>query len=51
MLNKQTYTITWTLDPSKGRLTTNTVLGTAFVVSVPKAELPYQTATYEVTGA
>ncbi len=51
LLNKQSYTITWTLDPQKGRLTPGTVLGTALVVSVPKADLPYQTATYEVTGA
>jgi hypothetical protein len=48
MLNPQTYTITWTLDPQKGQITQP---GNALVVTVPKADLPYQTATYEVTGA
>jgi tetratricopeptide (TPR) repeat protein len=48
MLNPQTYTITWTLDPTKGRITQP---GNFLLVTVPKADLPYQTATYEVTGA
>src|SRR5579872_5448119 len=48
MLNPQTYTLTWTLDPQKGRITQP---GNTLVVTVPKAGLPYQTATYEVTGA
>jgi tetratricopeptide (TPR) repeat protein len=48
LLNPQTYTITWTLDPTKGQLT---VPGNYFVIALPKPELPYQTATYEVTGA
>jgi tetratricopeptide (TPR) repeat protein len=48
MLNPQTYTITWTLDPLKGRITQP---GNVLIVTVPKADLPYQTANYEVTGA
>ena len=51
MLTKQTYTLTWNLDPQKGLQTKGTVLGSALVVAVPKADLPYQTATYEVSGA
>ena len=48
LLTKQTYTINWTLDPQKGRQATP---NSSLVVTLPKTDLPYQTATYEVTGA
>jgi len=47
LLNPQTYTITWTLDPTKGQ---PAVPGNYYVICVPKADLPYQTATIQVTG-
>jgi tetratricopeptide (TPR) repeat protein len=43
---KKTYTITWNLDPRKGR-----AVGGAYPVAMPKAELPYQSVKYEVAGA
>jgi tetratricopeptide (TPR) repeat protein len=45
-LVKRTYTITWTLDPSKGKLT-----GDTLSIALPKSDLPYQRVAYEVTGA
>jgi tetratricopeptide (TPR) repeat protein len=45
-LVKRTYTITWTLDPSKGKLT-----GDTLSIALPKGDLPYQRVAYEVAGA
>jgi tetratricopeptide (TPR) repeat protein len=45
-LVKRTYTITWTLDPSKGKLT-----GDTLSIALPRGDLPYQRVAYEVTGA
>ena len=46
LLTKQVYKITWKLDPTKGH-----AVGNAITVALPKTELPYQTATFEVHGA
>jgi tetratricopeptide (TPR) repeat protein len=46
LLYKKTYTLYWKLDPEKGRLANG-----RFAVALPKTGLPYQTVTYEVTGA
>ncbi len=43
---KKTYTLSWNLDPQRGRL-----VGGSFAVAMPKDNLPYQSVTYEVTGA
>jgi tetratricopeptide (TPR) repeat protein len=45
-LVKKTYTITWDLDPQKGR-----AVGGIIQVALPKGDLPYQSLTYKVTGA
>jgi tetratricopeptide (TPR) repeat protein len=45
-LVKRTYTITWTLDPSKGK-----IVGDTLSIALPKGDLPYQKVSYEVTGA
>ena len=46
LLVRRTYTITWNLDPRKGR-----VVAGALPVALPKNELPYQSVKYEVAGA
>jgi tetratricopeptide (TPR) repeat protein len=46
LLFKKTYTLYWKLDPEKGRLTKGNV-----VVAMPKSSLPYQSVTYEISGA
>ncbi len=43
---KKTYTVYWNLDPKNGRLVSG-----SFAVALPKNNLPYQTVTYELTGA
>lgn len=45
-LVRKTYTLFWNLDPKKGR----TVAG-ALVLALPKDKLPYQSATFEISGA
>jgi tetratricopeptide (TPR) repeat protein len=45
-LAKKTYTLFWTLDPSKGR-----ALGGTVAVALPKDRLPSQSATFEIKGA
>jgi tetratricopeptide (TPR) repeat protein len=45
-LVKRTYTVTWTLDPRKGRF-----VGDTLAVALPKGGLPYQQVAYEVDGA
>jgi tetratricopeptide (TPR) repeat protein len=42
----RTYTLYWNLDPKQG-----TMVGGRLAVALPKGDLPYQTVTYEVTGA
>jgi tetratricopeptide (TPR) repeat protein len=46
LLHKKTYTLFWILDPQKGRM-----VGGVLSVAMPKNNLPYQTVTYEITGA
>jgi Transglutaminase-like superfamily len=46
MLVPRKYLVTWHLDPRKGQQT-----GGALAIAMPKADLPYQSATYEVEGA
>jgi tetratricopeptide (TPR) repeat protein len=46
MLYKKTYTLYWKLDPEKGRLANGRI-----AVALPKTGLPYQTVTYEISGA
>src|SRR5262249_55489325 len=42
----KTYTLHWKLDPRKGR-----AAGGTLAVALPKDGLPYQSTTYEVSGA
>ncbi len=46
LLVKKTYTLFWNLDPDKGRQGNG-----GFAIAMPKSGLPYQTVTYEITGA
>jgi tetratricopeptide (TPR) repeat protein len=45
-LGPKTYTLHWNLDPKKGQ-----VIGGTMAIAMPKTSLPYQTTTYEITGA
>jgi tetratricopeptide (TPR) repeat protein len=45
LVTPRTYTLHWDLDPAKGH-----AVGGSIAVAVPKGNLPYQTATYEITG-
>jgi hypothetical protein len=46
LLVPRTFTLTWRLDPRRGRM-----LGGALQVPLPKTGLPYQSATWKLTGA
>jgi transglutaminase-like putative cysteine protease len=45
LLVPKKYTLTWTLDPRKAHMVSG-----AIAIAMPKADLPYQTSTFEIDG-
>jgi tetratricopeptide (TPR) repeat protein len=46
VLVRKTYTLFWNLDPKKGR-----AVGATIAIALPKGDLPYQSVTFEISGA